>query len=586
MNWGIKLPTGEFMDTPPDFNIAFELNNQVFTSGDTSVLPGSYSFPAELILTPNVKRQLGNPQRVDNARYFQPIEGVWACIGTNPIFKGILKIIKVSGEKISLSLIVNPLANFKNTNLDQLDLGGARTISPHSFWSALMIDTANNPEDYDFAFFPVLGAEINNWPDYFNNGIPWFHQNFFEVGGPGFDTVDSGIISPFVKLEYLLQQIFSNLSEDYVFYNAWQGGSLELKRLYVYNNADVRDFEEGDTEPGLPTEFNLTKHVPKIKVTEFIKAISAQWCLGMFANPFKRTFRLVPLNTVLSAGTNLNWTAFVSSKMSIESPEEFPKNFNYIGSTSPRAGIPPPHKAEHFDTYEDYQAGTPTNRYVHIEAHTLLLDRFTPGGIFGLDSNRWKLHAGYFTDPDSTEFFDPGIEGLFGTDAFSMIQYESSVELPRWSDITTPGGSTEWSLSQSGFPLALMLFRGVQSTPDPETGDAYPLACNHVWAERAGAGQRVKIMTAGDIIQDAEYSLNWEGEYGLYNRQWKLWHSMLQVGKHVSVQFLLPWRELLEFSFEEKIRVENMDYFVKRLRVQKLLPDGRLLCEASMVSVI
>ena len=582
MTWGIKLPSGEFLETPPGFNITFELNNQVFSTSDTSILPGSYSFPADIVLTPNVRRQLGNPERVDNARYFKSIDGVWVCIGTNPLFKGLLKVLKVSGSRVSISIIVNPLAKFKDLNLDELDLGGTRTITPHASWAAMMMDTANNPEEYDFAFFPVLGAEINSWTTYVSNGIPWFHQNFFDVGGILFDTADSGIITPFVRLDYLLSRIFANLSEDYEFINAWQSGSLELGRLYVYNNADARDFEEGDTFPGLPDEFSLNKHVPKIKVTELLKKITAQWGLGMFNNPFKRKVRMVPINTVLAAGTNLNWTHFAISELIIEDTEPFPANFNYRGGQSPRAGVPAPHEAEHYDTYDDYLAASPTNRYVHIESHNLLLDRFTPGGIFGLDANRWKLHAGYFTDPNSTEFFDPGVESLFGTDAFSLLQYESMVELPRWMIIDSPGFGPGWSLPEVNYPLALMLYRGVQAVG----GDAFPLASNHVWNDRVGGGARVDLTIASAVQGQAEYSLNWEGEYGLYNKFWKLWHTMLTKGKHVTIKFLIPWSELKLFSFEEKIRVENMDYFIKRLRVQKLQPDGKLVVEASMVSVI
>lgn len=581
MNWAIMLPSGEFLETAPDFNITFELNNQVFSTADTSVLPGSYSFPAEIPLTPKVRRQLNHPERLDNVKYFVPIEGVWVCIGTNPLFKGKLTVLKVTGSKVSIAIIVNPLANFKNTNLDQLDLGGARTLAPALSWAELMSDTANNPEDYDFVFFPVLGGEVNSWTTYISDhGIPWFHQNWFDEGTGGFASSE-GLYTPFVKLEYLLKQIFSTLSEDYEFYNAWLGGSVELSRLYVYNNVDLRQFEEGDTAPDLPDEFNLSRHVPKIPVTEFLKKLTAQWCLGMFANPFKHRFRLVPLNTVLAAATNLDWSGFQIGDIVIETPEEFPANFNYTNYNSPRAGDPQPHNAEHFDTYEDYQGGTPTKRFVHIEAHTLLLDRYTPGGVFGLNSNRWKMHAGYFTD-DTKDTFDPGMEALFGTDAFELLQYESPFELPRWTEITSVGGGSEWSLAQTTFPVALMLYRGIQAVG----GNAFPLASNHVWKERVGGGDRVDITVAGAPIAQAEWSLNWEGEYGLYNKAWKLWHTMLATGKHVTMTFLLPYAELLEFSFEEKIRVGNMDYFVKRLRVQKLLAGGRLLVEASMVSVI
>jgi len=61
---------------------------------------------------------------------------------------------------------------------------------------------------------------------------------------------------------------------------------------------------------------------------------------------------------------------------------------------------------------------------------------------------------------------------------------------------------------------------------------------------------------------------------------------MLIAGKHVTQTFTLPITELVKFSFEDKVRVVNMDYFVKRLRVQKLIGRGLALVEASMVSTV
>lgn len=578
--WGIKLPSGEFLDLPADFNLQFELNNQVFSSGDASILPGSFSFPIQVALTPRMRQQLNNPDRIDNTAYFQPIEGIAVCVDKNPLLTGTLTLDKAVGNNISLTIVINPLSTFKKTTLDQLDLGGERSIDPFPTVPSLMSATSNDPEDYDFVFFPVLGAEINSWPTYFSNGIPWFHQNYFDESVGGF-TNDSGIYSPFVKLEYLLQQIFLGLGEGYSFTNAWQN-TVELKRLYVYNNVDMRRFSASSLEPVLNDTFTLNKHVPKVPVTEFLKKMTAQWCLGMFTNYFNQTFRIVPLATVLGAATLKDWTGYAASLPSIENPEAFPDNFNYANFNNPRAGVPAPHTVEHFDTYEDYQDGTPTQRFVHIESHTLLLDRETPGGVFGLNTNRWKIHRGFYTNSKG-DTFDPGMEALFGTDAFGLAQMESSVALTRWVEIDTPGGS-EWSYDDYTAPLALMLYRGVQNLqPD---GFAFPVASNHVWKERVGAGERLDIKVGSTVLGQAEWSLNWEGEYGLYNKAWKQWHTLLRQGKHITQQFIIPVAVLREFSFEDKIRVGNMDYFLKRLRILKLLADGKLLVETSMVSVI
>ncbi len=578
--WSIKLPSGEYLDTPVDFSIQFEFNNQVFSTGDATVLPGAFSFPVTVTLTPRMRQQLNHPDRIDNPAYFQNIEGVVICIDGNPLFTGTLKVEKVSGGKVSISVIVNPLSTFKKTTLDTLDLGGDRTLAPAASWPDLMMDTANNPEDYDFVFFPVVGFEINSRSTGPSHPVPWFFQNYFNEDTGEF-TDDSGIISPFVKVEYLLNRIFSNLGEGYQFSNAWQGVT-ELKRLYVYNNVDLRQFGTLDSEPALPDTFTLNRFVPKVAATEFLKKLTAQWCLGMFTNHFKRTFRIVPLSTVLGAATKLNWTRYAMADSTIESPEAFPPNFNYNNPNISylRAGIPQPHNAEHYETFQDYITIPPTNEFVHIESHTMMIDRDVNVLSIGINLNVWKLHAGYYTDDDGA-VFDPGMESLFSNDVLGLACYESSVNLSRWTEEALNTGGSAWAREDYDFPTAVMFYRGIQEL---EVGtDPFPLSGNHVWKERVGAGDRIEI-TGGS--GQAEWSMNWEGEYGLYNKAWKQWHTMLTQGKHVTQTFIIPVQVLREFSFEDKVRVGNMDFFLKRLRIQRLLADGMIQVESSMVSVI
>lgn len=577
--WGIRLPSGEYLDTPADFAIQFEFNSQVFSTGDTSVLPGSFSFPITVSLTPKMRQQLSHPDRIDNTQYFKSISGILVCIDGNPLFTGKLNIDKSQGGKIALSIIVNPLSDFKKTDLDKLDLGGSRTLAPAASWPDLMLETAQNPEDYDFVFFPVLGGEIEfRSTSNIGESDPWFYQNNFNISTEEF-TTDSGIYSPFVKLKYLLDRIFLNLGEDYTFQNAWQVG-LELQRLYVYNNVDLRQFNTAGTAPELPTAFNLNRHVPKIKSTDFLKRLLAQSCLGMFTNHFKRTFRLVPLSTVLAAAAKHNWTEYAFVDPSLESPEDFPKNFNYKNVFSTPPGVIAPHNAEQFDTVEDYLVGSPTEQYVFIRSINQLLDRDHENGV-GINVHVWKLHHGQFNDEQS-ETFDAGMDGLFCNNGLFYPTYESTSYLSRWSETTT-GAGTDWIRDDVDMPCALMFYRGIQSY---DTGyNPVPVACNQVENDVQGGGVRVKIID-GATDPDAEYSLNWEGDHGLYNKAWKQWHTMLTQGKHVTQTFIISVTTLREFSFEDKVRVGNMDFFLKKMRIQKLLADGKVQIETSMVSVI
>jgi len=583
--WGIRLPNGDFLDTPPDFSIQFEFNNQVFSTGDASILPGSFSFPVTVALTPRMRQQLAHPDRIDNAVYFTQIAGVWACIDGNPLFQGTLKIDSTdTSGKVSLTIIINPLSASKKIDLDALELGGDRTLSPYSTWADLMFATANTPEAFDFLFFPVFGGEFKHYTDFPTAPFDtWFLQNYWNTATGAFTNDSDGIYTPFVKVNYLIDRIFANIGNEYAFSNAWQS-TTELQRLCLYNNVDLRQFETGDTAPALPATFKLNRHVPKIAVTEFLKKIAAQWCLGLFTNHFKQTFRLVPLADVLGAASRWDWTEYTSGALKIEQPDNFPANLNYSNSEELPAGMPKAHEVPHFATYIDYLNNPPASdvRYVYIEAYTMLLDR-----VANIDPvKQLQVHRGYVTDIQG-ETFDPGISALHCIDIFNVSLYESTAYLSRWEEGDTSSGfGTAWSLSEVEYPLALMLYRGIQNlqTGSPE----FPMAFNHPWRDRTGGGDGsvVNIVTDGVVEAPAAASLNWQGEYGLYNRAWKQWHTMLRQGKHVTQVFNIPIAIFREFSFEDKIRVGNMDFFLKRMRVQKLLANGTVQIETTMVSVI
>jgi hypothetical protein len=112
-----------------------------------------------------------------------------------------------------------------------------------------------------------------------------------------------------------------------------------------------------------------------------------------------------------------------------------------------------------------------------------------------------------------------------------------------------------------------------------------PIASNHVWKASGTNGARYNITTNGVSTGPAKYSLNWDGEYGLYKTHHQNWNQMLLNGKSVTQKFIVPIAELLQFRFEDKVRVLNMDFFMKKIKVEKTVGKGLILIEASMVSV-
>ena len=95
---------------------------------------------------------------------------------------------------------------------------------------------------------------------------------------------------------------------------------------------------------------------------------------------------------------------------------------------------------------------------------------------------------------------------------------------------------------------------------------------------------RMDIAENGVNVIESRYSMNWYGEYGIYNQWHRAWNEMLRNGKHGNQSLLVPVKVLTDFSFEDKIRSGSMEYFLKRIRIKKAVGKGLLLIEASIIT--
>ncbi len=554
--WRIELPSGEFLDTPPDMQLQFNLSNQVFTTNATSALPGSYSFPVEVPLTPLMRSQLNNPQRVDNAARVTIIEGACAYADGVRLFPGTLKIFEVDQTRARLSLISNPIESLKEQTLPQIDLEGPRTVAPSS-WANYMKATANEPEDYDHIFFHVYNADDN---PQFN---PW--NDITEL----FTLASGSVVTPFVRLKYLLERMFA--PTGYQFINNWQGNDLELGRLYVFNNVDARVLIGTDPRaPALPDSFELNKHLPPILQADFLKRLVAQWGLGLFTNIFQKKIALTPLNTVIQRAPKHDWTQYALHNPVIipEDAQKAPGYYNYNQPQSIPPFAPPVEDAIVINTTIDVSLPIALGDY-YIETNSNYIEFTDPnfGDRLALCHRGVRVGDG----PD----YEAGMEALFEFITFAAWNGPYS----GWID----NDGYQWE--QTDFPCALIFYRGLQ---DCIIGaNRTTLNGNSVWLDGVGgAGAKAKLVTNGVEVGEATQSLNWFGEYGLYEKYHRRWSEALRNGKHVKQVFHLPIAELTAFSFEDKVRVGNMDYFLKNISVQKLRDKGKVQIEASMITII
>lgn len=591
--YALRLPTGEFLDVPRGLTLPVELNNQVFSTGNTTVLPGSFTFPAELPLSNANKIALGNPQLVNNARRWRKIEGVQVYCHGIALFEGTLTIQDCTPSSVSVSVIANGAAPLKDVMLAGLDLEGERFIGlDDDEVRSHMNATAVHPSSYDYAFFPVQNRSFRTLPalpddtDYF--------QNFYKRNTETFLTTASAGLTPFVRVDYLLRRMFAQTT--YTFANLFQN-TLELRRLYVYNNYDMREPNDAGSAIEIPSVIRLRNHVPEMKCTDFLRNLMAAFCLGLFTNVFDKSIKLIPLRDVLRRPPQHDWSDYVLAGYTL----------SYDNSGAPAKLCWEPRDAADLDVRDDI----PLQSFTNFNQFLLAVDTDSiPEGYYYLDMEEIVVEAVERLEPLGTDLVgvilghkrkchraddSPHLESNLSPLKTSFYNFgvgDSSLFLTSIQEGKYVRSDANGNLSRSGpdTEACLMFYRGIQQTVSGgDSTTLSPYSSNDIYSPLCDQTPPAQIIEDGspDVsLGDAQYSLLWHQPQGLYNQWWKLWHNALYTGKTVTESLAIPVAALTAFSFEDKVKINNMDFFVKKLRVGKALSGARVLVEATLVSVI
>ncbi len=571
--YAIRLPSGEFLDIAQGQSISLELNNLVFSSSDSSVLPGSYSFPFDLPLTGRLRRQLGFPDLITLATRVQPIEDVWLYVQNTALFFGTLRVTEASPTSVKCHLLINPVRSLKEKMLGQFDLGGTRAFNSTQQLLAHAKDTASQPLNHDYIFFPVynpgyLTSETSakqRWLNFYDGDTQQFEP---AADAPGF--------MPFVRVQYLLERIFADT--PYEFRNEWQVAP-DLQNIVLYNHRSL--YNSGQLE----LQIDLANHLPKISGTALLRHFMGLFCLGLIYNPFMRTLRLVPLKKILSSAPAFDWTSKQADSHVI----------SYDDDTTPvTLGYQDPD--DRIQAYFQRLNEEPTQAEVVATVASLPdLDATTIPGIYYVrsESSYWRriiglggprvLHWGGKLDKapvesGSPEFvatmqplYDAPVPFIWGQAAADAWSFRAPV-IDQPGTITYIVGSDTVE-QRNNNPLRFTVYRGFR------TGGPYAGYQSRSMPYAAATPYNNIGIPVGSL------SVRWEGAYGLYEQWWKGWHQMLRDGKTVTMRFRLTLTDLVNFEFDKKVRVNNMDYIVKKLRVS-INQSGMLPAEAELVSII
>lgn len=584
--WQIKLPGGETLDLL-DTQIGIELNNSIFSTSNTDVLPGSFSFPITLPATDFNTWVLRNPGAVDTFGKPRPVPGVWVSLFGIPFFECTLTVREADDDAIRIDLIANPLAAVKDVLVSDLDLGGERTIGaviPN--WENHITACLNNPELYDYNFLPV--QQVPGTEDGFFGAL----QNWTAVFGFDFGNVSAGtvtVVTPFPKLSYLLSRITAGTGWTLI--NHLQQDT-ELSRLYTYSNRDIRVSSDNVAQPSIPTSFRLNDFAPRIKVSELLRKTAAHFNCGVFYDYFQQKIHLRPIIDVLATAPAHDWTQYLTSGIRPEfEPGEVAGRYQHDAPQPLPVEWPPFKLIRHYRTFPEYSQETIYPDFAYIETLNKIVESRSANLNSPVGALNWLVTHRQQTAfaPDGPDLdgkaYESGIGSLSGSFKwnneleFETDCYEYAGEYNRLTkqDIE---GTELWRRTGSDAPLMLLAYRGRQANGNNPNA---PVATNHVWRRMSTTGQRYDITGTG---QPARYSLNWHGEYGLYNTFHRAWNTLLRNGKHCTATLSLPVTVLQHYRFDEKVRINNMDYILKKISVQGYSAPANAEVKVEMITTI
>jgi hypothetical protein len=566
---GIRIKN-EFLDLYSNTRLQFELNSPMYLGEDIDIIQGSYSFPATVPLGGKNRRLLNYPNLIDNADDLMKDEPCEIYVEGMMLFSGLLSVRSAINNQAKIYMIVSPLSQLKDVNLNELDLGTENMGGDVASILAKAKDTTTSPESYNYIFFPVYNRDF-----FFGNsdyGDPvdgkGEYQNFWDVDTQAFVIdADNNIFTPFVKVNHILKTGIED--QGFTFTNNFQK-STELQRLVMYNNYS----SVADDKPLL--DINLADHVnPDTSFSDFVKRLSRNFCLGLFGDFQNETFELTPLKDIINLPPKWNWTSKASGTYTLEANEDIPGLFKY---ESPYEAAPDGQKfSESYDQidWEDETSDiagytTPlTNKKVY-ETTTDTVYSYVETSLGVVGPILFRRHIGYYkADERRKEKYEAEMKTLY------MINRISKIGV----------GGTNWlipSISQTGgilgekesFDDRLILYRGMENTAND---DLYPFAANNIY----NYDKNVSQIGGSDV----NYSLMWDRDAGLFNQWWKDWYAVFDKRRMSIYKLNLSVKDIISFSFKDRVVIKNMEYYVKRLKIS-ISMKGLEQTEAELIAIL
>lgn len=583
MAFGLKV-NGEFLDLYPNSTISFIKNSELWVTGDPTINDGSYSFPLDVPLTETNKRILRWPHRIDSYEPLQKFHESVLYVGEGmsiglPLFTGDCYVESSGPFRAKVFLTSASLNTKKDLKFSDVNIGEYRIPSPLPLEN-LMTLTCQNPLDYDFIFFPVRNDSltIDQKVDIWNVG--GHYQNAynaqtaswnFAFTGAGLGIENNNILTPFLRLEVLIDKVVTALG--YTLINEWIL-TEEERLICVYNNKSISSVENLYYDI-----IRYNEHVPRdMKLTEFLIKISKWYFIGLFVDDAAKTITLLPYSQVIKADARYNWSDRAIVDYTLKNDTKMPRSIGY--------GV---------DSSDAYFTNNYSDDDATLEDGAVLADWYNrivaPPSV--------PPTAGYYLSyiDRSIRYRDIAnniswniVQHIFKSISTNGAGEEYTSEVIPLFDfydkdwfIATPRADIQPNMEMQIYdednnlvrqdlvsPLSsvrVMIYRGFRTI----NNDPYPYANS----------------TAYDPTNEAEtfdISLHYDGDKGIYNRMGRSWIEFMKFKKITTHKLDLKIQDILNFREYDKVRIANMNYFVKSMRIN-VTSSGLSLTDCELVSI-
>ena len=558
------LINGEAVDLSPDSSITIDEESPIF---EKDTIPGGYSFPFNLPITPRNRRILGFPERIEKA-------GVMSTEKPYQLFyDGILRssgtiIITEASDNYKANLMVGSgdlASKIKDKKLKDLDLGGVRTW----VWK-----TEYKYPDDDFALFPVhntIFLQDNIYGDsYIANN---YRLNAYADGAFYQDPEEIFAISPYPFLAYIIRRIMGQYGFQ-IKTNVLESNK-DFRDLVIYHNYDITETVEtteteevfmGKDEFGnelygtmvkytvgrTVTTFDLIKCLPDMLISDFLISIRnllniafvfdsqdhvsiiqrQDYLLKLADKDITNEAVGIPKLQAIApvSGFKLSWnhdendTIFKDGFKKIDDVLDLVKD--PVLDFTVLAGITPTLNEIRFvqimDAYFQYAQIGDTNQFQWA--------KFS----FGFQNYLSGLMQEVFETKFSTLIME----------TWQRLTGGPSIRLPHTEQLCN---SITRAVYQP-FSPRLLFYRGMQLDSN---GDPFPMGSND------------NMDSAGNLLTGKYLCLKWEGNYGFSGLYQVLWRGYLNwwVGRK-----WIYWtiKDPSTLSFAEKYAIDGKQYLLKK----------------------